>query len=500
MSEKMVPVKNLYLIFAICVGLLALGIGSTYAIFTATAEISNPIVIASNLSYDSNLMETISVTVPAGETVSNKLNVTNSSGESLSYIIYYLDEGLDVELGTSSGSSTGSLASSASTTVEVQVRNNTENSVTVIIGILSGSQDLVLGTGMVMVPSEELSIKLSGAALYITNLYLNNKDATLVERDGISYRYASSVRLMNDRQASMEVGEDAGNIRYYGKDDTTVSDDLKNYVYFNCSDYSNQSSSTCELWRIIGVFDGKVKIARNNILTDSSGSNVNLAWDQDKNINSSVTTYSNNWKESSLQLMLNSSYYNGDTAGEITYYSGSDGTTTATLNMSSIGIKNDTTRELISLSTWYLGGYSSPSGLYANDIYIHERSGLTGTIYGDNPPTTEANIGLMYASDYSYTADLSVCSKDIYNYDTDATNCAGTAWLLQSNGTNTNQWLINPRSSSSDTAWNVNSSGRVNYIIVIPPLGVRPVLYLDSTVDFGSGDGTQNTPFQISVG
>ena len=42
MSEKMLTVKNVYLIFVICVGLVVLGIGSTYAIFTAAAEITNP--------------------------------------------------------------------------------------------------------------------------------------------------------------------------------------------------------------------------------------------------------------------------------------------------------------------------------------------------------------------------------------------------------------------------------------------------------------------------
>ena len=54
--------------------------------------------------------------------------------------------------------------------------------------------------------------------------------------------------------------DDPGNnIRYIGKNPN-------NYVYFNCSDYSNQSDSTCEKWRIIGVFknvtksDGKKKI------------------------------------------------------------------------------------------------------------------------------------------------------------------------------------------------------------------------------------------------
>ena len=42
------------------------------------------------------------------------------------------------------------------------------------------------------------------------------------------------------------------NVRYIGANPN-------NYVYFNCSDYLNQSDSTCEKWRIIGVFKNITK-------------------------------------------------------------------------------------------------------------------------------------------------------------------------------------------------------------------------------------------------
>ena len=42
------------------------------------------------------------------------------------------------------------------------------------------------------------------------------------------------------------------NIRYIGANPN-------NYVYFNCNDYNNQSDSTCEKWRIIGVFKNITK-------------------------------------------------------------------------------------------------------------------------------------------------------------------------------------------------------------------------------------------------
>ena len=62
---KKISVKNMYLLLIICIGLVCLGIGSTYAVFTASAEIENPIVISSNLTHESDIIETVEVEVPA---------------------------------------------------------------------------------------------------------------------------------------------------------------------------------------------------------------------------------------------------------------------------------------------------------------------------------------------------------------------------------------------------------------------------------------------------
>ena len=274
-----------------------------------------------------------------------------------------------------------------------------------------------------------------------------------------------------------------GNIRYFGP-----SDSVNNYIYFNCQTYPD---TNCELWRIIGIVDGKVKIIRN----DSIG---NLAWDQDKNQDSSLTTYSNNWETSSLQLMLNSSYLNGDTAGTITYYSGSSGGTSTSLNMSNIGIKNATTRGMISESIWYLGGKSS-AGVYSNEMYTYERTNTVGTtIYSGNPFTINANIGLMYASDYGYATDLSKCSSQLsaYNSSTDSYACRANNWLFNS----VTQWLITPYSSNSGRAWLVGLSGGVGYNLVDRDLGVHPVLYLNSELTIESeGNGSSTNPYRIKI-
>ena len=65
--ETKVQLKNLYLIAVIAIGLIGLGVGSTFAMFTASTSIDNPIAFSSNLSSTNNLAETIEVVVPAGE-------------------------------------------------------------------------------------------------------------------------------------------------------------------------------------------------------------------------------------------------------------------------------------------------------------------------------------------------------------------------------------------------------------------------------------------------
>ncbi len=341
---------------------------------------------------------------------------------------------------------------------------------------------------------------------HITSLYTNGKPTLITQQtsnDTYYYSYQDSTKtwgLMNDGlkvAASSGTGATTitninaltsgteGNIRYFGP-----RDKVNNYIYFNCSDYSNQSSSTCEKWRIIGIVDGKVKLIRDYSIG-------NLAWDQDKNQDSTKTTYNNNWTTSSLQEFLNGLYYNRGTKDKHTYYSGSSGTTINTLYLSDIGITEATrNKNLISESTWYLGEYSTSSGLYPNDIYNYERTNKVGTtIYSTNDFTINKNIGLMYPSDYGYGTDLTKCGKDIYGYEF-VSACNTNNWLFNS----ASQWLITPRSSDSLYAGRVDSGGKAGYYYVYSTLcGVRPVLYLNTNVAIGSGDGSSGSPYQLYV-
>ena len=331
------------------------------------------------------------------------------------------------------------------------------------------------------------------AAQMITNLY-NGSTKTAVTNNSITYQYDTTHSLMKD------VGN---NIRYYGASSN-------NYIYFNCSDYSNQSSSTCEIWRIIGVFDGKTKLIRNEsigtIEYDSNNDDTylgSISNDDGKTV-SSILKYDNNGKniatelvidigqvddgendysKSSIQKLLNNYYYNSKNYSHNYTYTFEDR-----------GIKNDITRNIISDTIYYLGGWNSDS-VYSNQIYEYER-GMK--VYSGNATTWTGKIALAYPSDYGYAADLGKCKKTLSNYG-DST-CTSNNWMKIIFTTNYN-WLLTSNSDNATSVMCVSSTGAIsnNSNDASTKLITIPVLYLDSKITVKSGTGTNSNPYQLQV-
>ena len=316
-----------------------------------------------------------------------------------------------------------------------------------------------------------------GTASYkIGELYINSAK-TPVSLNNVTYQYDTTNNLMADV---------AGNIRYYGANPN-------NYIYFNCSDYNNQSPSTCETWRIIGVFDGKVKIMRGSIIGsyswDSSASDINSGYGV------------NEWSQADLMKLLNSGY-DSESVGVSLYWNAQNGTCFAeennaagSCNFTSTGLKNDTTRNLIAETTYYTRGHND-SKIYVNAMYDKER--VSGTVF-DNTRTTSwtGKIALPYSSDYGYAADLSLCKKTLYDYDN--STCTANNWMKNILGTSSYGWLLTPSSGNASQAMYVTSSGYVGDSSAFRAYGVAPVLSLTSELDIGSGSGTSSSPYQLSV-
>lgn len=309
----------------------------------------------------------------------------------------------------------------------------------------------------------------------ITTLY-NNATKTPVTNNSITYQYDTKNSLMKD------VG---GNIRYYGASPN-------NYIYFNCSDYSNQSSSTCEAWRIIGVFDGRIKLIRGSQIGSYSWDNKNTSTGAESNYGK------NDWTDARLMKLLNPSYESETTGGSLYYnaksgncYAGQNNATT-TCNFTSTGIKNDTTRNLISNTTYYLGGWNSTS-VYPNQIYEYERG---TTVYTERPTIWQGKIALPYPSDYGYATDLGKCSQTLYNYEDSI--CASNNWMKSILAPNYG-WLLTTSSSDSYSTWPVCPRGFVSRGIAYSTYGIVPVLSLSSELSIKAGTGSSSAPYQLSV-
>ena len=287
------------------------------------------------------------------------------------------------------------------------------------------------------------------------NVYFVVKPVPVVEKVTTS---------MNNNHSMFATDDPGKNVRYIGADPS-------NYVYFNCSDYSNPTADTCELWRIIGVFnnvtksDGTkenlVKIIRDESIGD-------IAWDSN-NVN--------DWSTATLQQNLNSG----------TYY-----TTT---------LKNDATRNAIESVVWNLGGTSAYSISTASTFYTAERG---TTVDGGHSTTWTGKIGLMYPSDYGYataggssTRRAACLSTSLYNWDgSGVADCKNNDYLFNSSY----QWTLAPYSADARYVFIVYSNGGVVYGYASATDGVRPTLFLKSNIQVDKGTGERFNPYQLKLG
>ena len=377
--------------------------------------------------------------------------------------------------------STGSITSSDTITLLTKQLSNTEvykYLVVIYVDNALAGNSITSATfqGNISADANQGKAPYEGLAKLIANDTF--KPTGTVTNNSITYQYDTTNNLMQD------VG---GNIRYYGASPN-------NYIYFNCSDYSNQSSSTCETWRIIGVFNGKVKLIR--------GSQIGTySWDNKNTSTGAETAYGkNDWTDARLMKLLNPGYESETTGGSLYYNSGSgncytgENNATKTCDFTSTGIKNAETRNLISNTTYYLGGHNN-NLVYQNEIYEYERG---TTVYTGRPTTWTGKIALPYPSDYGYAVDLGKClNKNLNGYTN--TTCTSNNWMKTIFTSNDN-WLLTTCSDGSGCSSAVASYGYVEFgYSSFGVYRVVPVLYLNSELDVKEGTGSSSEPYQLDA-
>ena len=494
--------KNKKIIIITIISLIVLtGIYLLYNTYALTTKTTN-----NGDYYTINLTDSNIVSLAANEEKTVIYQINNTNNGTVSYGVAYNNSNVAVKVYSDSKDKvTGTIGANDNKYVKLHLKNKTSSNTTVEITTVMGYEnggDLIVPSASTLVTGTYTApISL---AKYITNLYTNASKST-VTNNSITYNYATSESLMNDRLGGTTSSLDGGNIRYYGASPN-------NYVYFNCESYP---STNCELWRIIGVFDGKIKLMRNESIggmaydaasedtylkslasSDSNPVVKMLQYDDDSEVTSKLATGDtdkgqNDYSNSSLQKILNNYYYN-----KLKY------TGHSTYDFTSTGIKNDITRNMISETVYYLGGCDTMN-IYSNAIYNNERG---TTVYSGNSTTWSGKIALPYQSDYGYATDLNKCSQTLSSYgsNTDSYACRSNDWMypIITNSGSSFGWLLTHQTSSASNVFYINMAGSAGYNAYFGSGEkniVSPALYLNSNQSIIGGDGSQNNPYQLKA-
>lgn len=219
-----------------------------------------------------------------------------------------------------------------------------------------------------------------------------------------------------------------------------IGNDANNYVYFNCND--TEDLSTCELWRIIGVFinenfDGDrqyyLKIMRNDPIE-------NISWSDS----------SSSWENSTLFNYLNNGDYWYSLKGKF--------------------------QNMIENTKFYDGQINNSMGL--NELYFKEREHFTF-----------AKVGLVSLSDYGFSYANGVnegCFNNIFN-------CSDNydSWMNKHN----NYWSLN--SDNGSNTYVINNNVFKNSLNEFN--SVYPTVYLKSNVGIESGNGSEGDAYVLRL-
>ena len=272
--------------------------------------------------------------------------------------------------------------------------------------------------------------------------YDREKDQTLAEYVISQYTGTQGENGIYYHNSALTNGAGDNSYRYAG-----ASDSVNNYI---CLGSDEATCPDANLFRIIGVFGDKTKVIR----AKSVGTQE---WD---------TNGSNTWSTSSLNTYLNGEY------------------------LTSLG----TLADKIATTTWKVGGNTSAniSGVVPKTAYQYEVGSSASST------TVDKKIGLMYVSDYYYSASPSAWTLVGYN-SSDATKdyraATSTNWLYLGS----TEWTISRDSDDTNYAFRVTSTGDVNFSIVDSrSFAVRPSFNLESSVKYVSGSGSMSDPVRVN--
>ena len=272
-----------------------------------------------------------------------------------------------------------------------------------------------------------------------------------------------------------------------------------NYVCFGSDE------ATCpheNLYRIIGLIDGKIKlISADGATTDMLGTDEGYAKTYQAAFGSLSSYYKGNGDLTKIGT------YKWNKTGDNTWSASTTNTTNLNTNyLTYLDGKNAKWKTMIADTTWYVGGMTQTNGVLSNakTAYDYEVGANK-----DASITVTSKIGLMYVSEYYYGA-----SKDYWmlpGFDENGhLNEDPTAWIGEdySKAYNNNwmstglgEWTLSRASDDSDGAFGVDPGGNVGVggVDLSSGIALRPSFSLSSSIKFTSGEGTAVNPIRVNL-
>ena len=264
-----------------------------------------------------------------------------------------------------------------------------------------------------------------------------------------------------------------------------TSDNIKNFVCFGPG-ASEGSCSEDNLYRIIGVFDGQVKLIKYDYADTTM-----LGEDGDYYQTITTSFYSGKRNEQGTVYRY---YWNGPTSSggtQINTWSASR-LNTVNLNTNYWNYLTTDWQSKIASTTWQVSG-----NFISNIRNVSVKTAYTNELVSPVEATTyEDEIGLMYVSDYMYAVEPSDWTKigyDSSNASNDYRGAKGNNWMYMGDA----DWTISRQSDFTYVAFVVYNYGGVDGLSVYDGYGVRPSFYLNSDVEFEGGSGSATDPYVI---
>ena len=299
----------------------------------------------------------------------------------------------------------------------------------------------------------------------------------------------SNQTLLADYVISQYTGTQGENSLYYHNSSLTNGAGDNSYRYagasesvnnFVCFGSTTNPCPTDNLYRIIGVFEDKVKLIKYDYATSALlGTNGDYY---------GTSTPSTSYYKGSL-TSIDQYYWNNATKKNTWSESNLN---KINLNKNFINNIGSTWANKIATTTWKVGGNTSnniaksiPSVAYQNEIVAPVEN-----------ITYDAKIGLMYVSDYGFAASPSAWTKTLHSYignDANGTSIKTINWMYMG----VLDWTISLNSDNLYNAFDVLSGGYVDADFVSGNSGVRPSFNLLSSVKYVSGSGSMSDPVRV---